>query len=272
MKRLLRTLTLFALLVTFACVPVLADEYDGENYMYFESDESGYGAYVVDDARLLTEYDRGLLLQDMWEMLPYGNAIFLTLADNPYYDGSGNKSAAAKSYAEYYYSYYFPASENGVLFLIDMDTRILWITGAGELQRTITDSFANTITDNVYSYAVDEDYFTCGSKAFSQVVQVLRGQRIARPMKYICNAILALFISFFLNYYLAKRTSKTREASHSEILKNLNNTFSLSNIKLIKTGETRKYSPRSSGSSGGGRSGGGGGGGGGGFSGGGHSF
>ena len=144
-----------------------------------------------------------------------------------------------------------------------MYNRNIWIYSDGSIYSTITTAYANVITDNVYTYASDKDYFTCANKAFIQEAALLHGRRISQPMKYISNALLAIAIAILINYFIVRQTSRVRKASDNEIVNGVfaNNAFNNVSVNFIR--QTRTYSPRSSSSSGssGGHSGGGGGGG-----------
>ena len=51
-------------------------------------------------------------------------------------------------------------SESGTIFVIDMDNRNIWIHSNGAINRTINKAYAETITDNVYTYASDAVSYT----------------------------------------------------------------------------------------------------------------
>ena len=151
-----------------------------------------------------------------------------------------------------------------------MDNRYLYIDSYGrKMRKYITSSRADTITDNIYYYATDEEYYVCAQQAFEQIYAVLQGQRIAQPMKYISNALLAFALSMLILFFIIRISSSRRKATDKELLSGIYNSVNLYNAESHFTHQTKTYSPQSSGSSGGGHSGGGGGGG---HSGGGHSF
>ena len=165
----------------------------------------------------------------------YGNVAFVSISTNP--------ERSTKRYAEKYFEEHFGYS-SGVIFFIDMEERYLWIYSNGEIHKTITTSYANTITDNVYSYASDGDYLRCASEAFSQINTLLEGRHIAQPMKYISNALLAIVLALFINYFLVMTLSRSRKASTSQLL---NGIFSKTEIKNPRTefvNQTKRYSPR----------------------------
>lgn len=221
------------------------------------NEETNYYVYLDDWADLLTDAEENTLLQVMKPITAYGNVGFVSISDNPEY--------STEYYVKKYYQERFGYS-SGTVLIIDMDERYIWIYSDGEIYQTITTSYATTITDNIYSYASDEDYLTCASKAFEQINTLLEGRHIAQPMKYISNAFLSIAIALIINYFLAMFLSKSRKASVSQLLDGTFYKTEIKNSRAEFTKQTRRYSPQSSGSSGGGggRSGGGGGGGGGG--------
>ena len=140
-----------------------------------------------------------------------------------------------------------------------MDNREIYIFSDGAIYRTVTKSYAESITDNVYSYASKGNYYRCASEAFEQINTLLAGQKIAQPMKNISNVLLALILAALINYFLAMRTAGSAKASSKEILNSISTQFSFRNAQKCLTKQDKVYSPPSS-SSGGGHSGGGGGG------------
>ena len=250
-----KIIILFTLLLSFFFVPQVMLASDSSVVAYNE--ETNYYVYLDDWADLLSDEEENQLLQVMQPITSYGNVAFVSISDNPEY--------STERYAKNYYEERFGYS-SGTVFIIDMEERYIWIYSDGEIYQRITTSYANTITDNVYSYASKQDYFTCASKAFEQIHTLLEGRHIAQPMKYISNALLSIALALIINYFLAMLLSKSRKASVSQLL---NGTFYKTEIQnshaeFIK--QTRRHNPVSSSSSGGGsgRSGGGGGGGGGG--------
>lgn len=219
---------------------------------------NGYEVVIEDDMNLLSLEEIRMLQRDMEPITEYGNVAFKSVAS----------SMSTDRFAENYYDSLW-GHESGTVFVIDMNNRKIYIYSKGTVYRTITKSYANTITDNVYTYASSKDYYTCAAKAYEQMYTLLEGGRIAQPMKYLSNAFLAIVISFVLLYFVVKVVSAAKKPSESELLKGLMVAQSLDNIDTEFVKETKTYSPQSS--DGGGGSGGGGGGGSSG-GGGGHSF
>ena len=240
------------------------DNADRNSGTVYTNSETGYSVIIEDDASLLSNDEKIQLAETMKDITPYGDVAFKSIDYNPY---------STETYIERYYNSIF-GTGSGTVFLIDMDNRNIWIYSDGSIYSTITTAYANVITDNVYTYASDRDYFSCANKAFIQEAALLQGRRISQPMKYISNALLAIAIAILINYFIVRQTSRVRKASDNEIVNGVfaNNAFNNVSVNFIR--QTRTYSPRSSSSSGSssGHSGGGGGGGGHSGGGGGHSF
>lgn len=240
-----------------SCILLLGFSTDVHAKNYATNPDTGFEVIIEDEAELLSEAEELSLAQKMAEVTAYGHAAFVSVDSN--YTSAG-------SYAEdCYYSFF--GYESGTLFLIDMDNREIYIYSDGDVYKTITKSYANTITDNIYTYASDAEYFACAYKAFEQIVTLLKGNRIAQPMKYASNAFLAVLVALLINYFVVKVTSAAGKPGERELLEATKHRCSFTNTDVVFTHTTKKYDPPSSSSSGGGgRSGGGGGGGGGGHS------
>ncbi|MBR5361027.1 MAG: TPM domain-containing protein [Lachnospiraceae bacterium] len=225
---------------------------------------TGYRVVIYDGAGLLDSDEIKQLANDMAPISNFGNVAFVTTDENNYGD--------IMRYSDVIYDEMFGNRANGVMLIIDMDEREISIYSDGDIHKVITDAYGYDITDNIYRYASNKDYYTCASKGFEQIYAVLNGQKIARPMRYVCSALMALLLSFLINYMVVSHASKIQNTSGAEMLSGANKSLRYTPLAVIKTGETKTYSPQSSGSSGGGGGGGhrGGGGGGGHSGGGGH--
>lgn len=259
-KRIMICMAVSLLVLLQPCtLPVYAsdDSYTVENnedgYILIKNEATGY-EILVDDAADLLSYDQEKqLVDDMKDCSAYGFILFVSTEEN--------KFATVDDWAENYYRSRIP-DENGVMLLIDMDKRKICVYSEGSLQRVVTNAKANIITDNIYKYATEGDYYRTAKVGFEQISAVLGGRGIAQPMKYVSNACLAILISLIINYFFARSVSKKVKASDSQIIDSIINRFAFSNPTATHTNTSRTYSPRSSSSGGGGRSGGGGGGGG----------
>ncbi len=220
----------------------------------YQNPDTHYQALIEDDAGLLNQEQREALLQVMEEITAYGNVAFVSVNEN---------SGTTDDFARGYYRSRF-GTDSGTIFVIDMDNRNIWIHSNGGIYGVITSAYADTVTDNVYRYAMDADYYGCAREAFLQIHALLKGQRIAQPMKYISNALLAVILAMLANFGLAVGVTRLHKPGEKALLANIHRKFHYSNLKASYTHKTKVYDPVSQGGTGGGGRGGGGRGGGGG--------
>lgn len=213
-------------------------------------------AYIADSADLLTDSEEHDLYEVMKDGTDYGNMVFITIDDSMGYD--------SKDYIEMLYQTSDQLKgTDSVIYLIDMDNRLLWITGYGELKKSVTPDYANLITDNVYRYASDGNYARCAIEGFRQIVSRVGGARIAGPLRTAGNFSIALILAAVITFLFAYVTSVSRKAKDTDVLANIERYINMSNPNIVHTTTQKIYDPPSSSSSGGGsRSFGGGGGGG----------
>ena len=248
----LLALALTVLLLTASLPAVLAAQ---ENGSVRTNPETGCSVYVLDDDDLLTPEEEAQLLEDMYPITEYGNIVFWTTSLPT---GGNEKEFAWQKCLS------VTGSENAGIFAINMNVRYITFESGGRIYESLTRSFARTVTDNVSHYATAKEYYRCAAEAYRQVLELLRGNSVAQPMKITSYALIALMLGLLLaslfvfgkrqNSSYRKRTTPLSDALRFDGLPEAIPMFTL-------TGHNRRYSPPSS-SSGGGRSGGGGGGGG----------
>ena len=233
-----------------------------DSFFAYTNPDTNYVVYMNDEYDLLSDEEESGLINEMIPLTEYGNAGFLSCENN---------SESTSQYSARVYSSLF-GTESGTLLVIDMGQRMLYIKSNGAISEIVSNAYSNTITDNIYRYASEGDYYTCASKAFSQVFALLSGGKIAQPMRYISAALLALILGLMINYLIVRTVSKPRKAGVDEIIDAANVDFRLRDPAARHSHTTKVYSPVRSSSGGGGSRGGGGGFSGGGGSGGGHRF
>jgi len=222
--------------------------------------ETGFRAVIDDGAGLLDSAEYDGVMEAMLPIAQYCNVGFYT------YSGASKDYVADKAKA-------WAAGEFGAsctLFIIDMATRQLAVWSSSDIQKTLTQAKSYTITDNVYRYASRKQYAACAESAFNQMYQVLKGETVSGPMRYISNALLALLAAILLAYlFISARMEQEIKVSMPEVV-----TATVGAGAVIASKKLMKKVRHSSSSGGGFHGGGGGGfggGGGGGFSGGGGS-
>ena len=244
-------------------MPVMALTVSAEE----EQQQTGmYDVYIGDYADLLTDEEENELYYVMADGVDSGNMVFMTTDDAAGY--------TSKDYIEMVYQTTDVLKDTDtVIYLIDMDNRLLWITGYGSLKKLVTPDYANLITDNVYRYAKSGDFAACAVTGYRQIIQRVNGSRVSGALRGVGNLCIAVIIAEVLCFTFAFVTSAARKAQDKEILDNVERVMNISNPSVKKTSTKKIYDPPSSSSGSGGRSGGFSGGGGG-FSGGGggHGF
>ena len=216
----------------------------------YTNSENSLSAKVMDEADLLSAEEEKMLLSEMQNMTQWGNALFYTTTQNA---GVSSQELAAITYERV-----FGKDSDGSIFLIDMNQRRLEIRSYGAVYGTITNDYAQTITDNIYKKASGGNYYDCASEAFKQMTTLLAGGKIRQPMKYISNYLLALALALIICYFYMRSQPKTsNEKAQPKADPVFNGT--INNISVTKGRLSSRVIQSSS--SGGGRSGGGGGGG-----------
>ena len=226
-----------------------------ENTSVYKNQETGYEVFFSDGEDLLTAQEETQLRDYMIPITEYGNCAFV----------SAYAWGSSYDYAYDHYSGYF--EESSTLFLIDMGNREIHLYSSGQIEKTVTASYANSIMDNVYTYASDKDYYQCAVKTYSQELTLLQGGRIAQPMKYISCAFLSVILALLISYFIVRVKAQNKKSPQYEIMKAVAVSAAVGSVTTAVTKRVRHSS-----SSGGGHGGFSGGGHGGGFSGGGHKF
>lgn len=117
--------------------------------------DAGNDRRVYDMAGLLTPEEIQGFEQTISE---YRNRMKLDLVVVTTNDSEGK---TAQEYADDFYDqggFGYGKKKNGVLFLIDMDTRQLYVSTGGDVIRLLSDKRIDKILDNTYEYAREEDY------------------------------------------------------------------------------------------------------------------
>ena len=237
----------------------------------FADDDNGYRVIIEDEADLFTDSEEAALKEQLQGILPYGSAAIVT-NDEYNYDAA---ELAEERFREFF------GNGSATLLMIDMYNRRIQIFSDGAIYKTVSRAKANEITDNIYTYATDGDYYMAAKKTFEQIETILSGGRITTPMKYATNAAFAFGIVLLINFIIitAQRKKKNTTTLTNALAyeSGRGNITAVQSVNATMLTQKKSRHVESSGGSGGGGGGfsGGGGGGGGGFSsggGGGHSF
>lgn len=216
---------------------------DAEGHTSYRNAATGFYAVIEDDEDLLTESEEYLLLvQYMIPITEYGHVGFVSCSER----GTDIERLQAQRYHEMF------GAESGTQLLIDMGNREIGLFSDGEINKIIDEDYAYTITDNCYRYASYGSYFRCAATAFEQVNTLLSGHRIAQPMKYINNFLLALILGVLLNYIFLRILAASHAPGEAAILGSIAFSAAVASPSVVPAGTTKKYDPVSSSSGGGG--------------------
>lgn len=207
---------------------------------------------IADDAHLLSEEEKARLIEDYSVITEYMGAAFVSTDYSP-----GSTASYAEECAIRYYH-----NDPAVLFLIDMDDREIYVYANGTAQKTISKADARAITDNIYKSASRGDYYECADGAFRQIYAKCTGQKLARPVKHITNALIAVLVGILINYLITaySRIPKAERRTKGEIKASVSSKMAhMPGIALgaaIVLSSAKHYKSSSSGSGGGGGGGG----------------
>lgn len=129
---------------------------------------------VYDYASLLTDSEEETLAAAARQLL---EQYQLDLAVVTILDAEGKSSMA---YADDFYDYNgfgYGDHHDGLLLLVDMQHRIVWLSTTGSAIPMFTDSCIQSITDDAASYLADGDYFGGCRSALSDIEDVARRER-----------------------------------------------------------------------------------------------
>ena len=153
---------------------------------------------VNDYAGLFTETQTQSLIEDYSAITEYMDAEVLTV--DTY---MGETSAVAEQYAIQTYG-----NDTAVIFMIDMYNRQIYVYANGDALKTISRADSRAITDNIYQYASQGDYYGCAAGALDQILGKCQGQRLSRPVKHITNAMIAILLGILINYLIVVQSRK----------------------------------------------------------------
>lgn len=232
-------------------------------------------SYVYDRAELMSEAERlelhamAMKLSDDWEM----NFVAATTDDT--------QGKTTQEYADDFYDELFPENEeeDGILYLIDMEHREIYVSTSGLAIRYLTDERIEWVLDEIYPHVADGDYYMAFVEGMSRTQDFLRegipqdqyhydvetGEIDAykEPMKLtVGEFLLALFSGLVpaavtIGIIKAKYQLKF-EDFHYDAYTDSDIRLSVKSDRLVNTFVTHRRIPRNNGNSGGGRSSGGG--------------
>ena len=159
------------------------------------------GLLVIDDgADLLTDEQETLLKVKYADLALYMDAAVVT---------TNSSMSTARAYAQDYAVRNYGTTP-AVIFLIDMDNREIYVCTNRDAVKVISNADSRAITDNIYTYASKGDYYSCTDKALEQILARCRGEKLARPVKHITNALIAVLFGVLINYFVVVSSRKPK--------------------------------------------------------------
>lgn len=207
---------------------------------------------IYDFANLFTSSEEELLYKDTINFISKSNLdmVIVTINDNP--------RGLAMNYADDFYDYNnfgIGSTYDGLLFLIDMDTREMWISTTGNAISEYNDYKIDKILDATYSRISKEDYYGCASKFIEKSLYYYE-KGISTDNKVLTTDIVVIFvviifvgsISFAITYFImiymkskhknVKRATTAWSYMHSPIITYRKDTFLTTNIAEIYDPQT----------------------------------
>ena len=108
-----------------------------------------------------------------------------------------NNKGTAENYADDFYGYNDfgkNSSNDGILFLIDMDTRKIWMSTTGNAIKMYNDYRIENALDRVYQYMTDEEYYTGCSKYIDKISEYAKSGLPTDSSKMTASKMIAYSI------------------------------------------------------------------------------
>lgn len=180
-----------------------------------------------------------------------------------------NNKTSSKAYAQDFYDYNefgFDDSRSGLLMLIDMDNRNVFITTTGYAIKMYSDSRIDDIIDAGYDELKNADYALCFENMINEAMDsynagvpkenenlVIDGDRVYRKMSketkaiivFVSSSIITLIVTLIMYFQTRLKIKAGSAANYLTTDRNLN--FSR---RFLRSNVTRTPRPRDTGSSG----------------------
>lgn len=175
---------------------------------------------IYDYANLITKDEEEDLYNKVQEFINKYNMDMAIVTIN------SNPKSSSMAYADDFYDYNNfgkGANNSGLLFLIDMQNRNMWISTTGDAIQIYTDSRINTILDYTYDKISNEDYNGCAQQFIEKASYfankgIKGGSKVVTVPKMICNSLVfaSIVTIVFICIGLAthKKPKKKKEATN----------------------------------------------------------
>lgn len=220
-------------------------------------------AYIVDESRYFTAKERERLLEQAEDYtLHTGLNIVIAVSDDV---GSDKSDSGVVDYADLMYEKYCGINTDGILFLINNDTKYDYISTSGSGINYYSDWRIERLLDKAYDYLTEDDYYSAASAFISLAKNYYDAGKenhqteiLGREFEsesfiasFIVVGIIALVIGIVIYFSLAN-SYKLQKPNNALYVVQGSKIFQQATDTFAGTITTRTYSPRSSGGSGGG--------------------
>lgn len=215
----------------FLCLFILPAGKAAAAEVVYSNEVTGFSAVIDDKAGLLSGSDEYYekMTGEMKKITSCGNVAFASVDVNPY---------SARKYAKNLLHEFF-GKESATVFLIDTDNREVYIYSYGAILKTVSQSRAYIIADNIYRSAIGSQYAECAYEGFRQENSLLEGNGIAQPMKYISSILLAFIFAGIIVYENARSHTNVTAVRTDELLKNTKYQMGIKHLTITNKSKHR---------------------------------
>lgn len=172
---------------------------------------------IYDFADLFSDLEEEKLYNEVNEFIEKYNMdlAIVTISEN-------NKYSEVE-YADDFYDYN-DFKTDGVLFLIDMDNRQIYMSTTGYAIKMYNDNRIDNTMDKIYRYATNKKYYECSSNFISIISSYaekgLPGENKVRPMststKFLLSLVISAVITTIIMLILVSKNKLVRKANEAK--------------------------------------------------------
>lgn len=230
-KRLYCSIVLFVVLILATLLPAVPAMASSENTADSAGTESTYttnsqdqvtipkvsakGSRIYDYAGLFSESEENALAakKAKAERSQKADLVILTLSASEIPEDADGGTETTQKYAEQFYiDNGFP--DDTVILTIDMNNRVLWVTGHGKYAKDRFVSYTKKIYDNINGEAADDNYMKAAENFISLMADYRSVAAAIRPtgVSLIVSAIVTLVVVIILFSIQAAAAPSERNA------------------------------------------------------------
>lgn len=172
---------------------------------------------IYDFADLYTEDEEEKLYEEVKKYIDDYNYDFAIVTIDQ------NDKGSYTEYADDFYDYN-DFKTDGILFLIDMDNRYIYMSTSGDAIKMYSDKRINSATEEVYEYMSDKEYFE-GTENFIDIISdyaksgypaASGREKMSTSQKLLISFIAAAVITLIVMIILVSKNKLVRKATTAE--------------------------------------------------------